>query len=932
MRQAWLRHIVIVSVVAVAFGMLQKPLLTLLSFIESTCLAHLSPNWFGAFVALLTCYMLKRERDYRKIYVPRRVSLWLILLLGIYLYYRHWEGSFSFCPIPGFGKLAWSDLLLLPWGGAVAITLRSRLKEDYWDIGIILPTFCALFYFVLSIQGPPSSGRCLWSIAIAVDACLLMDLILFRWDSRPQPNSKEEASKETALHSQAVDPDDPIVSEGDDWLGFSMMTWVVCENLQALDLSKGALTVGVIAPWGRGKSSFINLLRKQLKDEDGIIVNFNPRGSKSVSSIPEDFFDAFAKELSRHYLGFGLLLARYTKHIGLLNQYEWTRPLGSLLTLLLPGKEREAVSKTLRELGKRVYVLLDDLDRLSAEEILEVLKLMDRNASFSNTVFITAYDKAYVNNVLKKHLDHGLNHSFIDKYISWEFPLPESDKERMKLLMELLLSRKVEANRSAVYGQLQRGWHRVSNIVVDSLDSVRDLKRYLNLMLPHYNEVVDKVDCEDFLLLQLLRYKDLGVYVALHSRRLLQLDASKRNYVLTPSFEEDLKSISTWGGAKSILEELFPRDLVDGVASESCASLRSKDHIDDYFVGLQRDQSTPYFRDILNIVKCQEIGGASSFIDFMIQELGIERTINILLYLVKSPCFSDEDRAQTIELMAYVCSQTYEAERGQNVLIKEVVELFSKDRYERYKEFGVVESLSQYRRLLRPMLSRMIREQPYLMSTVIDGVASRDAKPFLRCVYSRKNISDILLGCQKSYYSKCVPSYRSCKYARSFIYKEYMENSPYIKLAVGELVSLIERYPDESVWMVLSRECDPPAYLTGFKLYIDSYLLDLLKQEGFSLSKWCALMKDSRVLNILKYVKDILLAKSPRRGGYYSSSKHFDLVDDLLSDLNRGPVEKVSWNIEFLPDEEVHLDSIDYIYWAVLAQVKKERQQATSEG
>ena len=75
MHQAWSKHIIPVVVVAVAFGMLQKPLLWLLSFIESTCLAPLSPNWFGAFVALLACYLLKREWDYRKIYVPRLESI-----------------------------------------------------------------------------------------------------------------------------------------------------------------------------------------------------------------------------------------------------------------------------------------------------------------------------------------------------------------------------------------------------------------------------------------------------------------------------------------------------------------------------------------------------------------------------------------------------------------------------------------------------------------------------------------------------------------------------------------------------------------------------------------------------------------------------------------------------------------------------------------
>ena len=526
MHQAWSRPIVIVSVVAVVFGMLQKPLLTLLSFIESTCLAPISPNWFGAFVFLLACYLLKQESDYRKIYVPRPVSLWLFLLLGIYLYYRHWEGSFSFWSIPYLGKVAWSDLLLIPWGGAVAIALRSRSKKDYWGIGVTLVILCALGSFLLQGQGTSLLGWPLGSIAIAVEACLLMDVILYRWSYRLQLEIGPEAQKTPELSYQTIDSDDAIESEEDDWVGFSELAWGVLWNLNALDLSKGALTVGVIAPWGRGKSSFINLLRKRLEWNGGIIIPFNPRGSKSISSIPEDFFDTFAKELSRHYLGFGLLLARYTKHLGLLNQYTWTRPLGSLLTLLLPGKEQEAVNRTLRELGKRVYVLLDDLDRLSGEEILEVLKLMDRNASFSNTVFITAYDKAYVNNVLKKHLDHGLTHSFVDKYISWEIPLPAPNKEMLGMLMEIELWMKLEDDYSTAYETTQRGWTEVGSTVVESLNSVRDLKRYLNLMIPRYNGVFHEVDCRDYFLLYLLCYKDFGVYLALHSRRILQLDIS----------------------------------------------------------------------------------------------------------------------------------------------------------------------------------------------------------------------------------------------------------------------------------------------------------------------------------------------------------------------------------------------------------------------
>ena len=750
MRQAWSRHIIPVVVVAVAFGMLQKPLLTLLSFIESLCLAPLSPSWFGGLVLLLVGYLLKQEWDYRKIYVPRPVSLWLILLLGIYLYYRHWEGSFSFWPIPYFGKLAWSDLLLLPWGGAVAIALRSRSKEDRFLLVLVLLVLCAVLYFAPQAQGSSSFVWPLLSLCVAVGFCLLAYVILYRWSYRLQPTSKEEAQKVMELSSRVIDPDNAIETKMEDRLGFSMMTWLVYEKLQAIDLSKGALTVGVIAPWGRGKSSFINLLRKRLEEDGGIIVSFNPRGSKSVSSIPEDFFDTFAKELSRHYLGFGLLLARYTKHLGLLNQYEWTRPLGSLLTLVLPGKEQEAVNRTLRELGKRVYVLLDDLDRLSGEEILEVLKLLDRNASFSNTVFIVAYDKAYVNNVLKKHLDHGLAHSFIDKYISWEIPLPAPNKGILKTLMRIELRMRVRGGYPMKYEEIQRALKEVGSTVVESLNSVRDLKRYLNLMIPPYNGVFSEVDCRDYFLLYLLCYKDFGVYLALHSRRILQLYDPTQTYVLIPSYEDELKQVSQWKGSKSILERLFAPSPEEEESVPRRLSLRNVSQFDTYFRGFSFLESRLYGPVLLEIIHSMRTRTLLNDIDDLLKNQEVGHIVNTFLYLVSSPCRRGENRAEAIKAMAYMAFTGKLPKEKAKILEKELFEFLSLDRYVKYNELQVAPDLRSYKSLLEPMLTFVVQVNAQWISDVIHVLNLEGGRSSDRYVYTAKELSKLLSDHQKS--------------------------------------------------------------------------------------------------------------------------------------------------------------------------------------
>ena len=450
-----------IALAVAAFFMVDPYIRKLLSFVQEHCIAELSPYGFGAFICLLAvCCFCLLCRQYKNTYIPVQLRWGLLLLAAVYLYYRWYYGvsscydfwKISFCgwKMP---LVAWTDLLLLP----IAFYLLQACKKK--DISV----------------------------------------------------AKQEVAPEQ-MGVQPIQNDVAIKRECDDWLGFSATVKVLFEDLCLLDLRRESLTMGVIAEWGKGKSSFINLLINKVEDHGDIIIRFNPRGSKSAANIQEDFFDTFATELSKYYAGFGFLLGRYTKHLGLLGQYEWTRPLESLLTLLLPEKDNQAINDALYAIGRRVYVVIDDLDRLTGEEIIEVLKLVDRNASFNNVVFVMAYDKQYVNNVLRKHLDHGLDHSFIDKYVTWEVILPKIDSrvfgDKMKLYLGSYLLGLPDEEKKRVL----EGWVYVGSIIVEDLASVRHLKRYMNITLPRYREVYSRVDPADFFLLSLLQYRYLTIY------------------------------------------------------------------------------------------------------------------------------------------------------------------------------------------------------------------------------------------------------------------------------------------------------------------------------------------------------------------------------------------------------------------------------------
>jgi len=84
--------------------------------------------------------------------------------------------------------------------------------------------------------------------------------------------------------------DSPILSIKDDVLGLEDEVHKLAKEISCLGMDK-TWSVAIIAPWGAGKTSFMNMVIEQLEKQDEIdIVRFNPRDSKSYKSIQEDFF------------------------------------------------------------------------------------------------------------------------------------------------------------------------------------------------------------------------------------------------------------------------------------------------------------------------------------------------------------------------------------------------------------------------------------------------------------------------------------------------------------------------------------------------------------------------------------------------------------------------------------------------------------------
>lgn len=436
-------------------------------------------------------------------------------------------------------------------------------------------------------------------------SCVLLTLIAL--GQQIYANTRSGKLAKNQEDSSNILRDDPIKNSKDDLLGYTTIVQSILLDIKGVDLKEKSFSVGITGEWGMGKSSLFNIFKEELdKQGDAIVYFFNPRSSASIENIQQDFFDGFAEVLSPYHSGVHRAMGRYQDALQIADDNWFTRlvsAFSSWSTKVGMGRMNDIIKET----GRRIYVFIDDLDRLTASEILEVMKLIDRNGGFVNTIFITAYDKTYVNTVLRRFLKTGKTSDFTDKYFSYELSLPVQKTEDLDKFAKKQIEKSKIYEKGDVTSdvELLKQWEDVSEKAIESLRTLRHVKRYINILLTRYEKVKEDVDFKDFAYLTLLRYKDIQVYHAIVEGKLLQqgnnlTGGSLQQYYLKADYEEELKKIARWDESGGILCELFKKvDVVDPQMVTCYHRLRHVSSFANYYYDYQKGGI--YFRDLIKL-------------------------------------------------------------------------------------------------------------------------------------------------------------------------------------------------------------------------------------------------------------------------------------------------------------------------------------------
>lgn len=284
--------------------------------------------------------------------------------------------------------------------------------------------------------------------------------------------------------------DNPIHSPDQDLLGRALLARSFANEVESMDRSEGAV-VGVLGPWGSGKTSFMNLVRRELEHDAAVVLDFNPWMFSGAEQLVESFFIELAAQL-RLRTGLSDVADGLTDYGEAFSGLGWlplvgvwierVRGTAKLLAKLLQrrregaGERRKRLADRLSQLEHPIIVVLDDIDRLTTPEIRDVFKLVRLTASFPNLVYVLAFDRVRVEQALGEHGISGRD--YLEKILQVVLDLPAIPRRLLDKQMIAEINRIVSDIQTA--GPVQAdAWPDIyAEVIRPLIRNMRDVRRY----------------------------------------------------------------------------------------------------------------------------------------------------------------------------------------------------------------------------------------------------------------------------------------------------------------------------------------------------------------------------------------------------------------------------------------------------------------------
>lgn len=312
---------------------------------------------------------------------------------------------------------------------------------------------------------------------------------------------------------------------------------------------------GLTGEWGSGKTSLVNLIRKNLSQlpTGWEIVDYNPWVASDPDALIEEFYRSIMQALPENVIGERIkdILQKTFRSIGPLAGT--LKDLGSVEALVASKiidsvgglKEIKEIwkpeqdswptlyakaSEQFKRLDKQILLIVDDVDRLHTDELALLMKVVRLLGRFPRVNYLLIYDEESLLATLVESTAVGGNKDdalrFMEKIVQYPIDVPQLTSDQIgKQLDAMFNTLPSEAIKSDEQEDLSTVKREMFDVWEKLLTTPRSLHRYAALLL-NWLKIYDPgaVNTGDLTILATIRIAFPSVYarISLHKESLMK--------------------------------------------------------------------------------------------------------------------------------------------------------------------------------------------------------------------------------------------------------------------------------------------------------------------------------------------------------------------------------------------------------------------------
>lgn len=349
---------------------------------------------------------------------------------------------------------------------------------------------------------------------------------------------------------------------------------IVQSIVQSSAVVDESIVVGICGKWGSGKSTLIHFIETEIKNYYAAdttsykIIQFNSWANSSENDLQRSLLETILRNIEKTswkktVRAASDKIAKYLRYLEYVKYLKYTHPVVSnwfsgidqlrqKKNILSVDELKDSVNDLIRTNKIKLFITIDDLDRLDHKEIVTVFKALKLSVNFLNTTFFVAYDKQVVVNALKD--TYGENaEEYLEKIIQVDFAVPELLDEQVENLFfdrirDILKLNEIEVKEADIFSLWKYHGLRLC------FQNPRDVKRYTNSLILSLPNVKNNVNALDFLALEAIKVFDYNAYNQLYEGLLDHKRASiMRNSDIRREYLDKINTTIS----KSLIDYLF---------------------------------------------------------------------------------------------------------------------------------------------------------------------------------------------------------------------------------------------------------------------------------------------------------------------------------------------------------------------------------------